>query len=123
MEEMKKAIVDYTGELVSSIDHLKTNTKKLQSDVDQFKTKTYQQWASLNAKRDDIKRRLDKPDLQHLETTIKDLQHTSLNQHLEYDNSTEYVNLGSDPNMWTLTNVSIQMCVRLLSPQRTQCGE
>lgn len=85
MKEAKKTIADFAKDLLSTVNDLKGDSKKLHEDIGQFQTVAYSSWASLNAKSNDIKRRLDKADAKHLDTTINALQDASLNQRLEYD--------------------------------------
>jgi hypothetical protein len=86
MEESKSAIADLAQELLGHTSKLQKGSKDLQHRVDHFDSDTYNNWASLNARLEDIKRRLDKDERQHLEDVVKTLQMASLLQRWGYDN-------------------------------------
>jgi len=86
MEESKSSIADFVQELLGYTSKLQEASKDLQDSLDHFDGDTYNHWASLNARLEDVKRRLDKDERQHLEGVIKTLQEASLIQRWGYDN-------------------------------------
>jgi predicted RNase H-like nuclease (RuvC/YqgF family) len=91
MEEARSTIVDFTESLLKQTTQFKASSKSLQQNIDKFEQDTYSNWASLNARLEEIKRRLDQDEREHLETVIKGLQTTSMYQRWEYDNGMQYL--------------------------------
>lgn len=89
MNEVKSDILDFTRVLLERTKLLQTKSKELQHSLDGFDNDTYDNWASLNARLEDIKRRLNKDEREHLETAIKGPQPVSLRRRWEYNNSRE----------------------------------
>ncbi|GFF40812.1 hypothetical protein IFM46972_06338 [Aspergillus udagawae] len=86
MDKEKEAIVAFSQDLLKRTTGLLDNCQSLQMAVDKFSSVTYDKWAALNARLEDIRRRLDPLDVKHLGGVIKDLQKTSWDQRVEYTN-------------------------------------
>jgi len=84
MDKEKDAIIVFSQDLLKRTAGLLDNCQSLQMAVDKFSSVTYDKWAALNAGLEDIRRRLDPLEVNHLGSVIKDLQKASWDQRVEY---------------------------------------
>jgi hypothetical protein len=94
MDKEKDSIVVFSQDLLKRTAGLLDNCQSLQTAVDKFSSVTYDNWAALNARLEDIRRRLDPLEVKHLGGVIKDLQKTSWEQRVEYTNGMSAMPLG-----------------------------
>jgi hypothetical protein len=86
MDKEKRAIVAFSNMLLEMSTKIVESCDHLTTTVDQFSSAAYDNWAALNARLEDIRRRLDPLEVKHLGSVIKDLQTTSWDQRMEYNN-------------------------------------
>jgi hypothetical protein len=88
MEEAKDTIIQASNSLLSRAHQLQKDSASLRVQLDDFRSSTFEQWASMNAHLEDLRRKLSESELRYLESVIKQLQLASSQQSLEYDNGT-----------------------------------
>lgn len=96
MEEAKKSLQGACASLITRAAELQNTSNDLRTQVEDFRTATFQHAGSLNALLEDARRKLSQSEASRLENVIKELQMASLHQRSEFTNGMDILSFGTN---------------------------